>query len=148
MQPAYDPSSTGQMMYNNPEMDYQRAGYPPSLPPGQQQQPPPQMMKPPPSNAYGMPPPLPSSQVSQPPSSMAPQHRPTGPYPSIASKPQQPQQMVPSAQQDYNVAQTSNLVCVPPNQQAPPPPTTAGPQQTYHYPPQQQQQQQQQPMPR
>ncbi|CAF0919497.1 unnamed protein product [Rotaria sp. Silwood1] len=147
MQPAYDPSSTGQMMYNNPEMDYQRAGYPPSLPPGQQQQPPPQMMKPPPSNAYGMPPPLPSSQVSQPPSSMAPQHRPTGPYPSIASKPQQPQQMVPSAQQDYNVAQTSNLVCVPPNQQAPPPPTTAGPQQTYHYPPQQQQQQQQQPMP-
>ena len=30
MQPPYDPSTGGQMMYTNPEMDYQRAGYPPS----------------------------------------------------------------------------------------------------------------------
>ncbi|CAF4408731.1 unnamed protein product, partial [Adineta steineri] len=37
LQPPYDPSSGGQMMYNNPEMDYQRAGYPPP-PPGQQLQ--------------------------------------------------------------------------------------------------------------
>ncbi len=127
MQPPYDPSTGGQMMYNNPEMDYQRAGYPqPPPPPGQQQPPPQQMMKPPP-NAYGMPP----SHVQQP-----PQHRPAGPYPSIASKPQQQQQMVPSSQPDYNVQQTSNLISAPPNQQAPPPPPT-GPQQTYHYQPQQ-----------
>ncbi len=137
MQPPYDPSSGGQMMYNNPEMDYQRGGYPL---PGQQQQQPPQMMKPPP-NAYGMPPP---PHVQQPPTSMPPQHRPTGPYPSIASKPQQQQQqqMVPSSQPDYNVQQTSNLISAPPNQQAPPPPPPpTGPQQTYHYQPQQ-------PMPR
>ncbi len=132
MQPSYDPSAGGQMMYNNPEMDYQRGGYPP----GQQQPPPPpQMMKPPP-NAYGMPPP--PSQVQQAPGPMPPQHRPPGPYPSIASKPQQQQQMVSSAQPDYGVQQTSNLIGAPPNQQAPPP---TGPQQTYHYPPQQ-------PMPR
>ncbi|CAF2256614.1 unnamed protein product [Rotaria magnacalcarata] len=141
MQPSYDPSSSGPMMYSNPEMDYQRVGYPP----GQQ---PPQMMKPP-SNVYGMPPP-PQSQVAQPPSSMAPQHRPPGPYPSIASKPQQ--QMVPSSQQDYNAPSASSVMCAPPNQHAPPtqvsqpppplqqqqPPTSAtGPQQTYHYQPQQ-----------
>lgn len=141
MQTPYDPSSTGQMMYNNPEMEYQRTGYPP----GQQ---PPQMMKSAPPNPYGIPPP-PSSQVGQPPQSMAPQHRPMGPYPSIASKPQQ-QQMAPSSQQDYNTPPTSNLSGAPPNQQAPPtqapipqqqPQSAAGPQQTYHYQPQQ-------PMPR
>jgi hypothetical protein len=50
--------------------------------------------------------------------------------------------MVPSSQPDYNVQQTSNLICAPPNQQAPlPPPPPTGPQQTYHYQPQQ-------PMPR
>ncbi|CAF3540447.1 unnamed protein product [Adineta steineri] len=130
LQPPYDPSSGGQMMYNNPEMDYQRAGYPPP-PPGQQLQQPPQMMKPPP-NAYGMPPP-PPQQGQQPSASMPPQHRPPGPYPSIASKPQQ--QMTPSSQQDYNSPQTSNLIGAPPNQQAPHPST--GPQQTYHYQPQQ-----------
>jgi AT-rich interactive domain-containing protein 1 len=136
MQPPYDPSTGGQMMYTNPEMDYQRTGYPPAPPPPGQQQQPPQMMKPLPPNAYGMPPP----QVQQSPASMPPQHRPTGPYPSIASKPQQ--QMVPSSQPDYNVQQTSNLICAPPNQQAPPqPPPVTGPQQTYHYQPQQ-------PMPR
>ncbi|UJR38169.1 hypothetical protein I4U23_030845 [Adineta vaga] len=124
MQPPYDPSSGGQMMYNSSEMDYQRAGYP--TPPGQ----PPPMMKPPPSNVYGMPP---LSQVQQPPGPMAPQHRLPGPYPSVASKSQQ--QMPPSQQPDYNTSQTSNLVCAPPNQQAPP--QSTGPQQTYHYQPQQ-----------
>lgn len=126
MQPGYDPSAGGQMMYNNVEMDYQRGGYPPPPPPGQQ---PPSMMKPP-GNAYGMPPPPHAQQPAQ--------HRPPGPYPSIASKPQQQQQqqqqMVPSAQLDYNAQQTSNLISTPTNHQAPPP---SGPQQTYHYQPQQ-----------
>ena len=130
MHPSYDPSSGGQMMYSNPEMDYQRGGYGP-MPPGSQQQPG-QMMKPAP-NSYGMPPPLPQGQ--HPPGPMPAQHRPTGPYPSIASKPQQQQQqMVPSSQQEYNAAPSSGLVGGPPNQQAPP---AAGPQQTYHYQPQQ-----------
>ena len=131
MQSGYDPSTGGQMMYNNVEMDYQRVGYP--LPPGQQ---PPPMMKPPPPNAYGMPPPPHVQQAAQ--------HRPPGPYPSIASKPQQQQQqqqMVPISQPDHNAQQTSNLISAPPNQQAQPPPPSSGPQQTYHYPPQQ-------PMPR
>ncbi|CAF1575705.1 unnamed protein product, partial [Adineta ricciae] len=120
MQSPYDPSAGGPMMYNNSEMDYQRTGYP--TPPGQPHPPPSQMMKPPPPNAYGMP--LP--QVQQPPGPMPPQHRLPGPYPSIASKPQQQQQMGAPAQGDYSA---------PPNQQAPP--QSAGPQQTYHYQPQQ-----------
>ena len=131
MHPSYDPSSGGQMMYSNPEMDYQRGGYAP-MPPGSQQQPG-QMMKPAP-NSYGMPPPLPQGQ--QPPGMMPAQHRPTGPYPSIASKPQQQQQMVPSSQQEYNAVPSSGVVGGPPNQQAPLP-SAAGPQQTYHYQPQQ-----------
>ena len=116
MQPPYDPSTGGQMMYNNPEMDYQRAGYPQ----------PPAMMKPP-GNAYGMPPP-PPSQVQQPAGPMGAQHRPAGPYPSIASKPQQ-QQMVPPSPAEYNGQPTAAA--------APPPPVPSAPQQTYHYPAQQ-----------
>ena len=137
IQSSYDPSSSGQMIYGNPEIDYHRPSYPPLV-----QQQPPQTIKPPPSNPYGI---LPlSSQVSQSPGPMIPQHRPTGPYPSIASKSQQqPQQpIVSSSQQDYNVPQTSNnLTYAPPNQQTPPQPIATVHQPTYHY-------QAQQPMPK